>query len=63
MVYFNTVKKGDLDPRKFYPLNDFKIIDVDEKTAKKKYAFKISFERKEVCKELLLAANTQSEKD
>lgn len=31
MVYFNTHKKGDLDPRKFYPLNDFQIKDVDEK--------------------------------
>jgi hypothetical protein len=31
MVYFNTQKKGDLDPRKFYPLNDFQIKDVDEK--------------------------------
>lgn len=31
MVYFNTYKKGDLDPRKFYPLNDFQIKEVDEK--------------------------------
>lgn len=31
MVYFNTQKKGDLDPRKFYPLNDFLIKEVDEK--------------------------------
>eukprot|EP00347_Sterkiella_histriomuscorum_P001390 403372219 len=63
MVYFNTHKKGDLDPRKFYPLNDFQIKDVEEKTAKKKFAFKIIFLRKEICKELLLAAHTQVEKD
>ncbi|CDW86093.1 ph domain containing protein [Stylonychia lemnae] len=63
MVYFNTQKKGDLDPRKFYPLNDFQIKEVDEKTAKRKFAFKIIFERKEICKELLLAALTQAEKD
>lgn len=31
MIYFNTKKKGDYDPRKFYPLNDFQIKDVDEK--------------------------------
>ena len=31
MIYFNTKKKGDFDPRKFYPLNDFQIKDVDEK--------------------------------
>ncbi len=33
MVYFNTQKKGDLDPRKFYPLNDFQIKEVDEKVS------------------------------
>lgn len=31
IVYFNTKKKGDYDPRKFYPLNDFKLADLDEK--------------------------------
>lgn len=58
MVYFNTHKKGDLDPRKFYPLNDFAIKDVDEKAAKRKFAFKIIFDRKEICRELLLAAHS-----
>ncbi len=31
IVYFNTQKDGDYDPRKFYPLNDFDIKEVDEK--------------------------------
>jgi hypothetical protein len=31
MVYFNTKKKGDFDPRKFFPLNDFQIKDAEEK--------------------------------
>jgi hypothetical protein len=31
MIYFNTKKKGDFDPRKFFPLNDFQIKDIDEK--------------------------------
>lgn len=63
MVYFNTKKKNDLDPRKFYPLNDFELKEVEEKDAKRKFAFKIIFLRKEITKELLLAANTQREKD
>ena len=58
IVYFNTQKKGDYDPRKFYPLNDFVVMEVDEKTAKKPYAFKIIFERAEICKELILACNS-----
>ena len=32
-VYFNTKKDGDYDPRKFYPLNDFQIKDLDEKVS------------------------------
>ena len=31
LIYFNTKKKGDYDPRKFYPMNDFQIKDLDEK--------------------------------
>jgi hypothetical protein len=58
IVYFNTQKKGDYDPRKFYPLNDFAVVEVDEKTAKRPHAFKIIFERAEVCKELIMACNT-----
>jgi hypothetical protein len=33
MIYFNTKKNGDLDPRKFFPLNDFVIKDVEEKVS------------------------------
>lgn len=63
LVYFNTKKKGDYDPRKFYPLNDFKIVDLDEKTAKRKFAFKILFEHAEVSKDLIVAANSQLDKE
>lgn len=52
-------KKGDYDPRKFYPLNDFQIKEIDEKTAKRKFAFKIIFEHQEVAKDLIMACNTQ----
>lgn len=72
-VYFNTKKEGDYDPRKFYPLNDFLLKDLDEKVsiillnkyqaAKRKFAFKIIFKRQEVDKELILAANSQFEKE
>ena len=34
IVYFNTQKDGDYDPRKFYPLNDFDVKEVDEKVRK-----------------------------
>ena len=63
LVYFNTKKRGDYDPRKFYPLNDFIIQDIDEKVAKRKYAFKIIFERHEVSKELIMACNSLVEKE
>ena len=63
IVYFNTQKKGDYDPRKFYPLNDFQVMEVDEKTAKRANAFKIIFERAEICKELLLACPTPQERE
>jgi hypothetical protein len=58
IVYFNTQKKGDYDPRKFYPLNDFVVVEVEEKAAKRPHAFKIIFERAEVCKELIMACNS-----
>lgn len=63
IVYFNTQKKGDYDPRKFYPLNDFQVVEVDDKTAKRANAFKIIFERAEICKELLLACHTPQERE
>lgn len=63
IVYFNTQKKGDYDPRKFYPLNDFVVVEVDEKTAKRPHAFKIIFERAEVCKELIMACNSAQDRE
>lgn len=63
-VYFNTKKRGDYDPRKFYPLNDFTVQELEEKQVKgRKWAFKIVFERHEVSKDLVLAASSQLERE
>ena len=31
IIYFHSKTKDELDPRKFFPLNDFDVRDVDEK--------------------------------
>lgn len=38
-------------------------MEVDAKTAKRPHAFKIIFERAEICKELLLACNSAEERE
>jgi hypothetical protein len=63
LFYFNTHKQGDFKPRKYFPLNQFSISDLEEKVVKKKNAFKIIFEKHEVKKDLILAANTHTEKE